>query len=180
MRHVALILVGPVAFALAACNPFASNSGTSDADLPKATEVSSQPAAAATTTAGATDSAGGKTASDASTSTRVAANAGVTDTKGSSRAASDQCNDSNDRNVVVVNDTRTTLRELYGSNVNRTDWEEDVLGSRVLGAGEQINVNWDDGSCACDFDLKAVFTDGTETVRRTFNVCREAQWRIVD
>ncbi|MCU0729893.1 MAG: hypothetical protein MUF41_07340, partial [Sphingopyxis sp.] len=95
-------------------------------------------------------------------------------------AASNQCTDGRDRRVVVVNDTRTTLRNLYGSNVNRTTWEEDVLGSDVLAPGARVNVNWDDGSCMCDFDLKAVFSDDTETVRRGFNVCTESTWRIVE
>ncbi|MEQ1725093.1 MAG: toll/interleukin-1 receptor domain-containing protein [Sphingopyxis sp.] len=94
--------------------------------------------------------------------------------------AGSQCTDGRDRHVVVANDTQTTLFRLYGSNVNRTDWEEDVLGSAVLNAGQSINVNWDDGSCECMFDFKAVFSDGTETVRRAFNVCTESQWRIVE
>ena len=106
----------------------------------------------------------------------------VTDgkTSGASTPAATGCSDAQNRNVAVINDTRTTLRELYGSNVNRTSWEEDVLGSDVLGAGNRVNVNWDDGTCMCQFDLKAVFSDGTETVRRNFNVCTETAWRIVE
>ena len=95
-------------------------------------------------------------------------------------AAGSQCADGRDRHVVVANATQTTLFRLYGSNVNRTDWEEDVLGSAVLNAGQSINVNWDDGSCECMFDFKAVFADNSETVRRAFNVCTESQWRIVE
>ena len=94
--------------------------------------------------------------------------------------AGSQCADGRDRHVVVANATQTTLFRLYGSNVNRTDWEEDVLGSAVLNAGQSINVNWDDGSCECMFDFKAVFSDNSETVRRSFNVCTESQWRIVE
>lgn len=89
-----------------------------------------------------------------------------------------QCDDGRDRRVVVVNDTSTVLRELYGSDVRHDTWEEDVLGSNVLGAGESINVNFDDGDCGCNFDLKAVFVDGEEATQRDFNVCRESTWRI--
>lgn len=90
------------------------------------------------------------------------------------------CNDGKDRRIQVVNDTSTTLRELYGSNVSRTDWEEDVLGRDVLEPGGTVNINFDDGTCYCSFDLKAVFSDGTETIRRRFNVCTESTWRIYE
>lgn len=93
-------------------------------------------------------------------------------------SASAACSDGNDRYVTIVNGTRTTVRELYGSNVNRSDWEEDVLGANVLPSGQQIRVNWDDNSCACLFDFKAVLTDGTEIIRRRFNVCTESVWRV--
>lgn len=90
------------------------------------------------------------------------------------------CNDGQDRNVQVVNATSVTLRELYGSNVDRDDWEEDVLGSDVLRPGATVRVNWDDGTCACLFDFRAVYADGTETIRRRFNVCTESTWRIIE
>lgn len=90
------------------------------------------------------------------------------------------CNDGRDRHVQVVNDTSVTLRELYGSNVSRDSWEEDVLGADVLRPGGSVRVNWDDGTCACLFDFKAVYADGTETIRRRFNVCTESTWRIYE
>jgi hypothetical protein len=93
-------------------------------------------------------------------------------------SASASCNDGKDRNVRVINDTSFTILNLYGSNVGSNDWEEDVLGSQVIAPGATFTVNFDDGSCYCNFDLKAVFNDRTETIRNRFNVCTESSWRI--
>ncbi len=92
--------------------------------------------------------------------------------------ASAACNDGRNRNVTVINRTAVTVRELYGSRVTTSSWEEDVLGSRVLPAGQSINVNWDDNSCECLFDFKAVLTNGNEIVARRINVCTESAWVI--
>lgn len=93
-------------------------------------------------------------------------------------SASAACGDGQDRNVTVVNGTHTTVREIYGSRVTTSDWEEDVLGANVLAAGHSQRVNWDDNSCECLYDLKAVLVDGTEVIRRRFNVCTESTWTI--
>lgn len=97
-----------------------------------------------------------------------------------STAASSKCGDGQDRRVKVTNDTSYTLTELYGSNVGADDWEEDVLGNRVLKPGQNITVNFDDGTCYCNFDFKAVFNDGTSTIKRGYNVCTGTGWRIHD
>lgn len=93
-------------------------------------------------------------------------------------SASAACSDGRDRNVTIVNGTSTTVRELYGSNVARSSWEEDVLGANVLASGQQVRVNWDDNSCQCLFDFKAVLVNGTEIIRRRFNVCTESTWTV--
>lgn len=111
---------------------------------------------------------------------RIMACAIVMAAAGLSGAAQASCNDGRDRRVQVVNETAVTLRELFGSNVGRESWEEDVLGADVLRPGASVRVNWDDGSCACLFDFKAVYANGTETIRRRFNVCTESTWRIRD
>ncbi|MEQ1726418.1 MAG: hypothetical protein ABL882_10890 [Sphingopyxis sp.] len=179
MRYLTMAMVGPIALALAGCNLFGGGSAENSKSAPEARVVATPAAgtpAAATPTA-TTEAAGGKSAA-AATTTRVASN--NTDTKGGGTGGSNQCTDGRDRHVVVRNDTRTTLFRLYGSNVNRSSWEEDVLGSDVLAAGQSVNVNWDDGSCECMFDFKAEFSDSTETIRRGFNVCTESEWRIVE
>ncbi len=97
-----------------------------------------------------------------------------------STAASSDCDDGKDRRIRITNDTSYSLTQLYGSNVGADDWEEDVLGNRVLKPGQSVTVNFDDGSCYCNFDFKAVFSDGTSTIKRRYNVCESSGWRIHD
>jgi hypothetical protein len=75
------------------------------------------------------------------------------------------------RHVDIVNETGKTLSEFYASATDADDWEEDILGSDTLADGEVFDIDIDDGSGACKFDFKAVFTDGTSHVRRGVNVC---------
>ena len=75
------------------------------------------------------------------------------------------------RHVDIVNDTGMTMSEFYASATGTDDWEEDILGSDTLAAGEVFDIDIDDGTGACKFDFKAVFTDGSSHVRRAVNVC---------
>ena len=71
------------------------------------------------------------------------------------------------RHVDIDNATGLTMSEFYASATNADDWEEDILGSDTLADGEIFDVDIDDGTGACKFDFKAVFTDGTSHVRRS-------------
>lgn len=82
-----------------------------------------------------------------------------------------------DRRVRIINDTRHTMVQFYASNSSRTNWEEDILGQRVLPPGQSVMINIDDGSGACLFDFKAVFNDGDVLVRNQINVCQISQYR---
>lgn len=75
------------------------------------------------------------------------------------------------RNVVIVNATGETIWRFYGSRVTTNSWEEDILGSSVLSAGNSINIDFDDGTGSCLFDMKAEFQDGRSIVRNDVNVC---------
>jgi|CXWL01.1.fsa_nt_gi hypothetical protein len=187
MRYTTKFMAGamavPIALALTGCNMFGGGGSENSKSTPEArvvaTPAAGAPAAATPAATTETAAAAGGKSEAAATTTRVASNS--TDAKGGGTGSGgNQCTDGRDRHVVVRNDTSTTLFRLFGSNVNRSSWEEDVLGSDVLAAGQSINVNWDDGSCECMFDFKAEFSDSTETIRRGFNVCTESQWRIVE
>ncbi len=77
-----------------------------------------------------------------------------------------------DRNVDVVNQTGQTMVHFYASNTGTDSWEEDILGHDKLANGDTQPVNIDDGSGACRFDFKAVFADGSSSVRRGVDVCK--------
>lgn len=76
-----------------------------------------------------------------------------------------------DRRVTIVNDTGYTMVRFYGSNTGSTSWEEDILGEDMLPTGHSVAVNFDDASGYCKFDLRAVFEDGDEVVKRNVDVC---------
>ena len=85
-----------------------------------------------------------------------------------------------DRRVRIINDTRHTMVRFYASNSSRTDWEEDILGQRVLPAGQSVMINIDDGTGACLFDFKAVFDDGDVLTRSPINVCQISEYRYTE
>lgn len=85
-----------------------------------------------------------------------------------------------DRRVYIINNTSATMTNFYASNINRSGWEEDILGSDVLPSGSRIRINIDDRSGHCLFDLKAVFNNGTTATINNFNVCRMNSWTVTD
>ncbi|HEX8661680.1 MAG TPA: hypothetical protein VF686_07415 [Brevundimonas sp.] len=87
-----------------------------------------------------------------------------------------QSRDGRNRRVRVHNSTGWTMLRFYASNTSRSDWEEDILGDDVLANNASIVMNIDDGTGACMFDFKAVFTNGQELVRNNVNVCEIADY----
>jgi hypothetical protein len=86
--------------------------------------------------------------------------------------------DSLDRHVRVYNDSSYSITGLHASTVAATGWEEDILGDGILRPGRYINVNIDDGSGYCRYDLKAVSSSGAEIIRWNVNVCEVTDWHI--
>ncbi|MGE2715646.1 hypothetical protein ACQI4L_16450 [Mycolicibacterium litorale] len=82
-----------------------------------------------------------------------------------------------DRNVLIINETRHTIVEFYASNIGRETWEEDILGEDVLPVGQSLNINFDDGTEACLYDFRAVFDGGGELVRNRIDVCSIGTYR---
>jgi hypothetical protein len=85
-----------------------------------------------------------------------------------------------DRHVRIINETRHTMMRFYASNVDRTDWEEDILGQSTLNSGASVVINIDDGSGACLFDFKGVFDDGDEVIKNRINVCEIESFRFTE
>lgn len=80
--------------------------------------------------------------------------------------------DGYDRRVRVHNDTGVTLTHLYSTNSGDANWGGDILGSSVIPAGSSIVVDFDDGTGACLFDVRARFSDGDVLERYRINVCQ--------
>ncbi len=85
-----------------------------------------------------------------------------------------------DRHVRIINKTSYTMVRFYASRSSTTDWEEDILGDSVLKSGSSVRINIDDGTGACIFDFKAVFSNGNEATRSKINVCTIGEYTYTD
>jgi hypothetical protein len=85
-----------------------------------------------------------------------------------------------DRHVRIINETSRNMIRFYASNTTRTRWEENILHGSVLRPGQSVNVNIDDGTGRCMFDMRAEFSGGKYAERRNFNVCTGLSWTVYD
>jgi hypothetical protein len=83
-----------------------------------------------------------------------------------------------DRRVQINNNTDYDIIEFYASNTGTEDWEEDILGSDILPAGDSLVINIDDGTGYCKFDFLAVFEDDDQVVSNNNNVCELAEFNF--
>ncbi len=82
------------------------------------------------------------------------------------------------RNVLIVNQSGSTVYRFYGSNSTRSSWEEDILGANVLPNGSSVNIDFNDGSNVCSFDFKIELTSGRIIEDYNVNVCRISTYTI--
>lgn len=85
-----------------------------------------------------------------------------------------------DRNVTIVNKSKTAMIAFYASNVGTNDWEEDILGQDILGSGQSVKIDMNDGSGYCRFDLKAEFEDGSEAIDENVDICTIGEVTFTD
>ena len=83
-----------------------------------------------------------------------------------------------DRRVMIINASGTTVNSFQASNTKRRSWEEDILGNSVLSPGQSIMVNINDGSGACMFDFRAVLANGRAVESYGMNVCQISSWTV--
>lgn len=62
---------------------------------------------------------------------------------------------------TLNNNTSEVVVQLFISVPSTNDWEEDILGTDVLGSGDSVNVSINDGLEDCEYDIKVVFDDDT-------------------
>lgn len=85
-----------------------------------------------------------------------------------------------DRRIKLINESSSTIVEFHASNVGRNGFEEDILGKRIVGPGQSIVINLDDGSGYCKFDFLTVMRNGQKIVKRNIDVCTVETYRITD
>jgi hypothetical protein len=81
---------------------------------------------------------------------------------------------------MLDNQTKTDVREFYTSPVDVNNWEQDVLGQDVLGAGSATKVTIGDGRSVCNYDMKFVFSDDTTLEKDGVNLCDTGSYTLTD
>ena len=71
----------------------------------------------------------------------------------------------------LLNRTGYVISEVYVSSASSNDWEEDVMGSDVLANNESVDIEFEQGSKGCQWDMKVVYDDGEEAVWENLNLC---------
>jgi hypothetical protein len=77
-----------------------------------------------------------------------------------------------ERHVLLTNNTRQPIIEIYVSDVGAGDWQTDLLGSDFLAPGDSVLIDIDDRDQHCLVDVRTVLDDGSDLVSRGVNVCR--------
>jgi hypothetical protein len=73
--------------------------------------------------------------------------------------------------VVLTNDTRQPIVEIYVSDDGDGAWHEDLLGADFLLPGNSLRVILPDPNGNCRVDVKTVLNDGSSHIERGVRVC---------
>jgi hypothetical protein len=80
---------------------------------------------------------------------------------------------SGERHLVLTNNTRDPIVEIYLSDDRAGNWQQDLLGSEFLLPGKSVSVDVEDRNGNCRIDVKTVFDNGAHLVNRGINACRD-------
>ncbi len=78
----------------------------------------------------------------------------------------------------LFNNTSVKLESFWASPARVSKWENDILGSKVLNAGGEINVNMSDNRPDCIYDFRFKFADGDMVTRNAVNVCKLGRYTL--
>jgi len=81
-----------------------------------------------------------------------------------------------DREIELIDDTRSAIIELYAAQAGSGRWKQDLLGEDFLRPGDSLVVKIEDGTNYCRYDLKVVLDDGTSRIDRNLNVSTAMQF----
>ena len=76
-----------------------------------------------------------------------------------------------ERHVLLTNETRQPIVEIYVSDDGNGNWQGDLLGSDFLLPGASVRVDMPDRNGNCRVDVKAVLNDGSDHIERGVKVC---------
>ncbi|MEE3719976.1 hypothetical protein V2H45_24880 [Tumidithrix elongata RA019] len=84
------------------------------------------------------------------------------------------------RDFTFVNKTSQIIVNLYVSDSGSNDWEEDVLGRDTLSNGDYTNINFNDKTHKCSYDVKVVFSSGQNFERYGLDLCSTTTYTLYD
>jgi hypothetical protein len=76
-----------------------------------------------------------------------------------------------ERHVILTNDTRQPIVEIYVSDDGDDAWQQDLLGSDFLLPGNSLLVDLLDPNGNCRVDVKTVRNDGSSHIEHGVRVC---------
>jgi len=83
---------------------------------------------------------------------------------------------------TLRNGTGATLMYFHASPADVDDWEEDILGSDVLGPGQSVRVTIADGRRQCEYDMRFEFDEdsGLDVLKDTQDLCELGSYTITE
>lgn len=97
-----------------------------------------------------------------------------------SAPAAAQSRDGQDRRVLIENRTSQAILYVRGSPTSDPSFGEDRIPDRIIDRGDSAVVDFDSGTRACMYDLRATLADGSNVDRMNVNVCRVSRWTLGD
>ena len=73
--------------------------------------------------------------------------------------------------VILTNNTRQPIVEIYVSDDGAAHWGEDLLGSEFLLPSRSVVFDVNDRNGNCRVDVKAVLDNGSDLIKRGVNAC---------
>ena len=73
--------------------------------------------------------------------------------------------------VILTNNTRQPIVEIYVSDDGADYWQGDLLGPEFLLPGRSVFLDVDDRNGNCRVDVKTVLDNGSDLVKRSVNAC---------
>ena len=76
----------------------------------------------------------------------------------------------------IQNNSGSTIYRFYASPVNNSDWENDILGSNTLGAGQYLDITFRNVS-ECNYDILIEWENGAQYTD-VVNICEIGQYNV--
>jgi len=74
------------------------------------------------------------------------------------------------RAIKIFNPTQHAIVAVQVKKPGATQWDRELLGSKVLGIGKVAEIDFGTDS-ACTYDLEATLDNGTKIEKKGVNIC---------